>query len=68
MRGCEKKSVSSTLPKKSPEEAPSTIVVATPDGKDVADFHKLGWRAYVKDMINLSVLRGKLCVPTPWAL
>ena len=54
------KSVSSTLPKKSPEEAPSTIVVATPDGKEVADLHKLGWRVYVKDIISLSVLRGKL--------
>ena len=54
------KSVSSTLPKKSPEEAPSTIVVATPDGKELADLHKLGWRAYVKDIISLSVLRGKL--------
>ena len=54
------KSVSSTLPKKSPKEAPSTIVVATPDGKEVAELHKLGWRAYVKDIISLSVLRGKL--------
>ena len=54
------KSVSSTLPKKSPEEAPSTIVVATPDGKEVADLHRLGWRVYVKDIISLSVLRGKL--------
>ena len=54
------KNVSSSLPKKSPEEAPSTIVVATPDGKEVADLHKLGWKAYVKDIISLSVLRGKL--------
>ena len=54
------KSVSASLPKKSPEEAPSTIVVATPDGKEVADLHKLGWKAYVKDIISLSVLRGKL--------
>ena len=54
------KSVSSTLPKKSPEEAPSTIVVATPDGKEVADLQKLGWKAYVKDIISLSVLRGAL--------
>ena len=54
------KTVSSTLPKKSPEEAPSTIVVATPDGKEVAGLHKLGWRVYVKDIISLSVLRGKL--------
>ena len=68
MRGCEKKSVSSLPPKKSPEEAPFTIVVAKPDGKEVADLHKLGWRAYVKDIINLTVLRGKLCVPTLWAL
>ena len=54
------KSVSCTLPKKSPGEAPSTIVVATPDDKEVADLRKLGWRAYVKDIVSLSVLRGKL--------
>ena len=54
------KSVSSTLPKKVPEDVPSTIVVAKPDGKEVADLQKLGWRVYVKDIISLSVLRGKL--------
>lgn len=54
------RSVFSSLPKKSPEDAPSTIVVATPDGKEVADLQKLGWKAYTKDIISLSVLRGKL--------
>ena len=54
------KSVSSTLPKKSPEKAPSAIVVATHDDTGMAELQKLGWRAYVKDIISLSVLRGKL--------
>lgn len=54
------KSVFSTLPKKSPEETPFTLVVATHDHNEVAELQKLGWRAYVKDIISLSVLRGKL--------
>lgn len=55
------KGVSSTLPKKSPEETSTTVVVAThEDTEEVAALQKLGWRAYVKDIISLSVLRGKL--------
>lgn len=54
------KSVSSALPKKSPEGTPSTIVIATHDNTEIAELQKLGWRAYVKDIISLSVLRGNL--------
>ncbi|KAF6230162.1 hypothetical protein HO133_004501 [Letharia lupina] len=52
------RSVSSALIKKSPEQ--NTIVVATHDNTEVAELQRLGWRAYVKDIISLSVLRGKL--------
>ena len=54
------KNVSSSLPKKTAEETPHTIVVATHNDADLAVLHELGWRAYVKDIISLSVLRGKL--------
>ena len=54
------RSVSAALPKKSPEEAPSTFVVAAHNDTEVAGLRKRGWRAYVKDLISLSVLRGKL--------
>ena len=54
------RSVFSALPKKSPEETPLTVVVATDDKNEVAELQKLGWRAYMKDIISLSVLRGKL--------
>lgn len=53
------KGVSSTLPKKGPETT-STIVVATHDNTEMAELQKLGWKAYAKDIISLSILRGKL--------
>lgn len=52
--------VSSALPKKTPEETSSTLVVATHDSTEVAELQALGWRAYAKDIISLSILRGKL--------
>ena len=52
---------SSALPKKSPEEtSSSTVVVATHEDTEGATLQKLGWRIYVKDIISLSILRGKL--------
>ncbi|KAL9136396.1 MAG: hypothetical protein Q9175_002413, partial [Cornicularia normoerica] len=54
------KSVSSALPKKNSEETSSTVVVATHDNTEMAELRELGWRAYLKDIISLSVLRGKL--------
>lgn len=54
------KSVSSALPKKNPEGTPSTIVIATDDTTEMGELQKLGWRAYVKDIISLSILRGNL--------
>ena len=52
--------VSSALPKKTPEETSSTLVIATHDSPEVAQLQKLGWRVYVRDIISLSILRGKL--------
>ena len=55
------KDVSSKLPKTTPEEtSSSTIVVAKQGSPEVAELQKLGWRVYVKDIISLSILRGKL--------
>lgn len=57
------KSIASVLPKKSPEETErgsSIIVVAMQNTTEVAALQKLGWRAYLKDIISLSILRGKL--------
>lgn len=54
------KGVSSTLPRKSPEETPSTIVIGTQDSTEMAELQKLGYSLYVKDIISLSVLRGHL--------
>ena len=54
------KAISSALPKKSPDKTPSTLVVSTHDSVEMAELQKLGWRAFVKDIISLSVLRGKL--------
>lgn len=36
------KDVSSTLPKKSPEETPSTIIIKTHDSTEMAELQKLG--------------------------
>ena len=54
------KNVSSTLPKKNPEGTPSTIVIATDDTTEMRELQKLGWKAYLKDIISLSILRGNL--------
>ena len=55
------KDVSSALPKTTPEEtSSSTIVVAKEGSTEAAELQKLGWRVHVKDIISLSILRGKL--------
>ena len=54
------RNVSSALPKKNPEETPSTIVIATDDSTEMGGLQKLGWRVYLKDIISLSILRGNL--------
>ena len=60
VKGAGARGVSSALPKKTPEETSSTLVVATHDSTEVAELQALGWRVYAKDIISLSILRGKL--------
>ncbi|MCJ1451857.1 hypothetical protein MMC28_002197 [Mycoblastus sanguinarius] len=52
--------VSSSLPKKSPEASPATLVIAVSDDGDLPALEKGGWKSYVKEIITLSVLRGVL--------
>ena len=52
-------SVTSALPRKSPEEAARTVVVGTQNRAEMTELQK-GWRVYFKDIISLSVLRGRL--------
>lgn len=52
------KSVSTTLPKKSPEELPFTLVIGTVADVDSPTLAK--WKCYTRDIIGLSVLRGRL--------
>ena len=52
------KSVLTTLPKKPPEELPLTLVIGTV--ADVGSPTLANWKCYTRDIIGLSVLRGKL--------
>ena len=51
-------SVSTTLPKKPPEELPFTLVIGTVADVDTPALAK--WKCYTRDIIGLSVLRGRL--------
>lgn len=48
--------VLATPPKKGPEDVPSTIVIGTPEDAKPSS----SWQYYTRDVISLSVLRGKL--------
>ena len=52
------KSVSSSLPKKGPEELPSTLVIGTQE--DVNTPALDNWKVFTRDILSLSVLRGNL--------
>ena len=52
------KSVSTTLPKKPPEELLLTLVIGSVEDLDSPALEK--WRCYTRDIIGLSVLRGRL--------
>ena len=52
------KSVLGTLPKKSPGELPFTLVIGTVKDLDSPALEK--WKCYNRDIIGLSVLRGRL--------
>ena len=52
------KSILTTLPKKPPEELPLTLVIGTV--ADVESQSLANWKCYTRDIIGLSVLRGRL--------
>lgn len=54
------KRISASLPKKSPEQSPTTIIIAIPTDSDLPALQTLGWACYSKEIISLSVLRGVL--------
>ncbi len=52
------KSVLATLPKKPPAELPFTLIIGTVEDVDSPALGK--WKCYTRDIIGLSVLRGRL--------
>lgn len=54
------KKVVNTLPKKGPDELPATLVIGTQEDSKSPALKK--WKCYSKDLISLSVLRGRLDV------
>ena len=50
--------VTATLPKKAPEDVPSTIVIGSAEDSTLPTLTK--WKFYTKDLISLSVLKGRL--------
>ena len=55
-------SVQASLPRRSANDAGTTIVVASEHDPQSEDLRKEGWRCFTKDIITLSVLRGVLDV------
>lgn len=54
--------VRAIIPKKSPEETDSTIVIGASKEADQATLEERGWRIYTKDIIPFSALRGGIDV------
>ncbi len=50
--------VATTLPKKGPEETPSTLIIGTQEDTKLSSLST--WQCYTRDLISLSVLRGEL--------
>lgn len=50
--------VRAIIPKKSPEEIDSTIVIGASNEADQATLEERGWRIFTKDIITFSALRG----------
>ncbi|KAL9633482.1 MAG: hypothetical protein Q9164_004672 [Protoblastenia rupestris] len=53
------KQVSGAMPKKSAEETPNTLIIASINDPSLAQF-KSGWRCFVREIIGISILRGIL--------
>ena len=52
--------IKATLPRKGPEESPMTVVIAAKNDDELPNLEERSWRAYSKEIITLSVLRGSL--------
>ncbi len=49
-----------TVPRKSSEESPMTMVIAASDDGELSTLEERSWKAYSREIITLSVLRGTL--------
>ena len=52
--------IKATVPRKGPEESPMTVVIAANNDDELPNLEERSWRAYSKEIITLSVLRGRL--------
>ena len=52
--------IKATVPRKDPEESPMTVVIAVDDDDELPSLEERSWKAYSKEIITLSVLRGNL--------
>ncbi|KAI4164393.1 MAG: hypothetical protein LQ342_002040 [Letrouitia transgressa] len=54
--------VQNTIPRKSPDQAPRTIVIASARDTDMHTLQERGWKVFTKELIIMSILRGVLDV------
>lgn len=52
--------IKATVPRKSSEESPMSMVIAANDDNELPTLEEKSWKAYSKEIITLSVLRGSL--------
>ncbi|KAL8942579.1 MAG: hypothetical protein Q9216_001561 [Gyalolechia sp. 2 TL-2023] len=52
--------VQAVIPRKSPAETDSTVVVAASYEPDLSTLEERGWKVFTKDIITYSVLRGRI--------
>lgn len=52
--------IKANVPRKSSEESPMSLVIAANDDNELPTLEERSWKAYSKEMITLSVLRGCL--------
>ncbi|KAL9610509.1 MAG: hypothetical protein Q9167_004794 [Letrouitia subvulpina] len=57
--------VQNTIPRKSPDQAPCTIVIASAKDTDLHTLQERGWKVFTKELIIMSILRGVLDVDSP---
>ncbi|KAL9040266.1 MAG: hypothetical protein Q9214_004557 [Letrouitia sp. 1 TL-2023] len=54
--------VQNTIPRKSPDQAPRTVVIASATDTDMHTLQERGWKVFTKELIIMSILRGALDV------